>query len=93
MKYCTNCGNELLSDAAICHRCGFVQEAVQTKSNKDKWNVLWFVLSFLWWWVGLILYFDFRRSNAEKAKTCLNGMIGGLVFTAVLALMILTFFG
>lgn len=92
MKYCTNCGNELLSDAAICHRCGSMQEVTQSKLSKDKWNILWFILSFLWWWVGLILYFDFRRSNEGKAKTCLKGAIGGLVFAAVLALTIFTFF-
>ena len=68
MKYCSNCGKEIFDDAVVCPMCGSMQEKTEQKPVKDKMNIAWFIISFLWWWVGIILYFAFRKSNPQKAK-------------------------
>ena len=90
MKHCTNCGNEILNDSAICPMCGTMQEITEQKPQKDKMNIFWFIISFLWWWVGLILFFAFRKSNPHKAKVCLSGTLSVFAFAAIIGLIALT---
>ena len=89
MKHCTNCGNEILNDSAICPMCGTMQEITEQKPQKDKMNIFWFIISFLWWWVGLILFFAFRKSNPQKAKICLSGTLGAFGLAATVCLIML----
>ena len=89
MKYCSNCGKEILGDAAICPMCGSMQEKTEQKPVKDKMNIVWFIMSFIWWWVGIILYFAFRRSNPQKAKVCISGTISAFAVAAVIGLFAL----
>ncbi len=90
MKYCSQCGNEIFDDAAICARCGSLQKyREKVKPAKDRMNIFWFIISFLWWWVGLILYFGFKKSNPHKAKVCLRGTISVFVVAAIIGLIAL----
>ena len=89
MKYCSNCGKEILGDAAICPMCGSMQEKTEQKPVKDKMNIVWFIISFIWWWVGIILYFAFRKSNTQKAKVCIAGTLSALGIAAVIGLIAL----
>ena len=89
MKYCSNCGKEIFDDAVICPMCGSMQEKTKQKPVKDKMNIAWFVISFLWWWVGIILYFAFRKSNPQKAKVCISGTLTALGISAVIGLFAL----
>lgn len=89
MKYCSNCGKEIFDDAVICPMCGSMQEKTKQKPVKDKMNIAWFIISFLWWWVGIILYFAFRKSNPQKAKVCISGTISAFAVAAVIGLFAL----
>ena len=89
MKYCSNCGKEIFNDAVICPMCGSMQEKTNQKPVKDKMNIAWFIISFLWWWVGIILYFAFRKSNPQKAKVCISGTISVFIVAAVVGLTML----
>ena len=84
MKYCSNCGKEIFDDAVVCPMCGSMQEKTEQKPVKDKMNIAWFIISFLWWWVGIILYFAFRKSNPQKAKVCISGTISAFAVLAIL---------
>ena len=88
MKYCSNCGNELLDDAVICPQCGSMQEKTKQKPVKDIMNFFWFFISFAWWWVGIILYFSFRKSNPSKAKVCISGSIAALVISIIILIIV-----
>ena len=61
----------------------------RTKPVKDKMNIVWFIISFIWWWVGIILYFAFRKSNTQKAKVCIAGTLTALGISAVIGLIAL----
>ena len=88
MKYCSNCGKEIFDDAVICPMCGSVQEKTKAKPVKDKMNIFWFIISLAWWWVGIILYFAFRKSNPQKAKVCISGTIAALVISIIILIVI-----
>lgn len=89
MKYCSNCGKEIFDDAAMCPICGATQEITEIKPPKDKMNIFWFIISFLWWWLGLILYFTFRKSDPQKAKVCLSGVKCVFTFAIIVGLVML----
>ena len=89
MKYCSNCGKEIFDDAVICPICGATQEVTKIKPQKDKMNIFWFIISFLWWWLGLILYFNFRNSDPQKAKVCISGVKWLFIYAAVVGLTML----
>ena len=44
MKYCPNCGNELLANSNFCDRCGFSKNSINNKSNSNKKNGVWLAL-------------------------------------------------
>ncbi|MBP3630764.1 MAG: zinc-ribbon domain-containing protein [Clostridia bacterium] len=88
MKYCSNCGKEILDDAVICPMCGSMQEKTEQKPVKDKMNIVWFIISFVWWWVGIILYFAFRNSSPYKAKVCISGTLAALVISIIIFIII-----
>ena len=56
MKICPKCGNELFDDAVICTKCGSAQEKSKPQPTKDRMNIFWFIISFLVWWVGILLF-------------------------------------
>ena len=89
MKICPKCGNELFDDAVICTKCGSAQEKSKPQPTKDRMNIFWFIISFLWWWLGLILYFKFRNSDPQKAKVCLSGVKCVFTFAIIVGLVML----
>ena len=84
MKYCSNCGKEILGDAAICPMCGSMQEKTEQKPVKDKMNIVWFIISFLVWWVGILLFIYFKKDDPQKAKVCISGTISAFAVLAIL---------
>ena len=88
MKYCSYCGQQIFADAAICPLCGSTQAKSEQKPVREKMNVIWFLISFIWWWVGIILYFAFRKSNEHKAKVCIIGSLVALAISIVILIVI-----
>lgn len=89
MKYCYKCGNELFDEAVICPKCGCAQENFTQRQTKDSNNIFWFIISFLWWWVGFILFFVWKETAPNKAKMCLKGSLTVLALAAVVGVIAL----
>lgn len=90
MKYCAKCGKELFDEAVICPGCGCPQNGFpkEQKQTKDSSNPLWFVLSFLYWFIGLILYFVWKEVAPKKAKLCLWGAITAFLVSIVILIIV-----
>lgn len=90
MKICPKCGNELFDDSVICTRCGSAQQIIKPQPTKDCMNIFWFIISFLVWWVGILLFIYFRKDDPHKAKICLAGTISVFAFAAAVGMIALT---
>lgn len=77
MKECVNCGKEMPEEATVCPQCG---AAVAEKTEAEKVNIGFTVLSFFIPVIGIILFFTKRKKQPKTAKAC------GIV--AVIAVMI-----
>lgn len=89
MKICPKCGNELFDDAVICTKCGSAQEKSKPQPTKDRMNIFWFIISFLVWWVGILLFIYFKKDDPQKAKVCISGTISVFAVAAVIGLFAL----
>ncbi len=68
MKYCQNCGNELLNEAVVCPKCGCMTNLIPI--TVDIVNVPLCILSAFFPLFGLI-YWAVRYSTKPKcAKAC-----------------------
>ena len=82
--YCTNCGAEIAKDAYVCPKCGVLVK--QNNSAEDKPNIGFNILALLFPIVGIILYFSWRNTTPNKAKSILTfALIGwainiGIIF-------------
>ncbi len=88
MKHCSKCGKELMDEAVICPGCGCPQEGFQQKQTKDSSNPLWFVISFLYWFVGLILFAVWKEVAPKKAKLCLAGALTALIVSIIIIIFV-----
>ena len=68
---CSNCGKCYTRDYKACPNCGGVMFIDEAPINSDKNSVGLNILSFFIFWVGIILYFVYRKSSPKKAKGCL----------------------
>ena len=84
MKICPKCGNELFDDAGICTKCGSAQEKSKPQPTKDRMNLFWFIISFLVWWVGILLFIYFKKDDPQKAKVSISGTISAFAGLAIL---------
>ena len=71
MKYCSQCGKELVDEAVVCPNCGC---AVQAPANQqeDKPSTGLNILAFLFPVIGLILFagivISYRRQRKQKER-------------------------
>ncbi len=82
MKICPECESELFDDAVICTKCGSAQEKAKPQPTKDRMNIFWFIISFLVWWVGILLFIYFKKDDPKKAKVCISGTISAFAVLA-----------
>lgn len=87
MKFCSKCGKELFDEAVICPACGCPQKGYNTNQTKDSKNILWFILSFLYFWVGIILYFVWKDTAPSKAKLCITGSVSAIVVSVLILIV------
>ena len=86
MKYCQQCGSQLVDQAVVCPSCGC---AVQGPVNRqeDKPSAGLNVVALLFALIGLIMYLSFKKTMPVRAKVLekwtLIGFIVGLVISAV----------
>ena len=81
MKYCQQCGSQLVDQAVVCPNCGCINQ------QEDKPSTGLNVLAFLFPLIGLIMYLSFKKTMPVRAKALekwtLIGFIVGLVISAV----------
>ena len=91
---CRNCGAEIDDNAIFCSYCGSRTNGEQTNTGLgyDPYSTPTYfgpdtqesksitILSFLFWQVGTILWFVWRRTRPGKARSALKGLIGSVSF-------------
>ena len=75
MKYCSQCGKELVDEAVVCPNCGC---AVQAPANQqeDKPST------------GLILFLCFQNTTPVRAKAIGKWALDGFVVGVALSIMV-----
>ena len=78
MRFCSNCGKEIMDNAVICVNCGCaVNNNSATVYSDDAPNTGFAVLGFLFPLVGLILYLVNKDKSPLKAKSAGKGALIG----------------
>lgn len=94
MPYCTNCGNEINSEAVFCPHCG-VQIKSMTKSSSDSaydsGGLGWGILGFFIPLAGLILYVIWKDEKPKSAKSAGIGALIYVIFGLVVGLIYIIF--
>lgn len=72
MKYCQQCGSQLVDQADVCPNCGCAVQA-PVSQQEDKPSTGLNILAFLFPLVGLILYLCFQKTTPVRAKRSANG--------------------
>ena len=71
MKYCSQCGKELVDEAVVCPNCGCAVQA-PVNQQEDKPSTVLNILAFLFPVIGLILFagivISYRRQGKQKER-------------------------
>ena len=71
MKYCSQCGKELVDEAVVCPNCGCAVQA-PVNQQEDKPSTVLNILAFLFPVIGLILFagivISYRRQRKQKER-------------------------
>ena len=90
MKYCRECGKEIIEEAVICPYCGCPTGRCASVYEKDMPSTGLNILSFLIPLAGLIIYLMDRDRMPQRAlaagKWALIGMVVGVVLAFLLYL-------
>ncbi len=86
MKYCSQCGKELVDEAVMCPNSG---RAVQAPVNQqeDKPSTGLNILAFLFPLVGLILYLCFQKTTPVRAKAISKWALIGFIVAIALSVI------
>ena len=77
MKYCRNCGSQVLDEAVVCVKCGSSQGDI--KVNNDKGGFWWGLLGFVAPLAGLVLFLVFKDDKPGISKSCGIGALVGAI--------------
>ncbi|OUQ29954.1 hypothetical protein B5E79_05105 [Massilimicrobiota sp. An134] len=78
--YCHYCGKEVQEDMQYCPNCGYpLQNSPYVYHETDAPSFLFSLISFFAPLAGLVLYIIWRKDFPQKAKSCMNGMICGII--------------
>lgn len=87
MKYCQQCGSQLVDQAVVCPNCGCtVQEPINQQEDKPSTGLN--VLAFLFPLVGLILYLCFQKTTPVRAKAIGKWALDGFVVGIALSILV-----
>ncbi len=85
MKFCCQCGKELVDQAIVCPYCGCAASTIH--SEPDVPSIGLNILAFLFPLIGLILYCVYNEKAPNKAKGigkwALTGFVTGIVLTGL----------
>ncbi len=87
MKYCQQCGSQLVDQAVVCPNCGCtVQEPINQQEDKPSTGLN--VLAFLFPLVGLIMYLCFQKTTPVRAKAIGKWALDGFAVGAALSILV-----
>lgn len=86
MKYCSQCGKELVYEAVVCPNCGCAVQA-PVNQQEDKTSTGLNILAFLFPLVGLILYLCFQKTTPVRAKAIGKWALIGFVVGVALSIL------
>ncbi|WP_278627591.1 zinc ribbon domain-containing protein [Thomasclavelia cocleata] len=89
---CNKCGRQVIDGANFCPFCG-ADLRYQRNNNSglsgyinpnDETNFGYTLLSFFMPYIGLVLYIVWLKEFPKRAKSCLNGLIAGIICIIIL---------
>ena len=86
MKYCSNCGKEILDNTVICPHCGCATKELSVENPPKKFNVfalIGFILSFFIPVAGLVLSIIGLKKVPEYDQSGKGFSIAGITISAV----------
>lgn len=87
MKYCSQCGKELVDEAVVCPNCGCAVQA-PVSQQEDKPSTGLNMLAFLFPVIGLILFLCFQMTTPVRAKAIGKWAQDGFVVGVALSIMV-----
>ena len=84
MKYCSQCGKELVDEAVVCPNCGCAVQA-PVNQQEDKPSTVLNILAFLFPVIGLILFLCFQKTTPVRAKAIGKWALDGFVVGVALS--------
>lgn len=85
MKYCSQCGVQLVDQAVVCPRCGCAQQFVNPEDSGGFW---WGFLGFCLPLIGLILYAIWIDRAPLRAKSVGKGALMGVLLPLIILLVV-----
>lgn len=86
MKYCQQCGSQLVDQAVVCPNCGCtVQEPINQQEDKPSTGLN--VLAFLFPLIGLIMYLSFKKTMPVRAKAIGKWALIGFIVGVALSIL------
>ena len=82
MKYCSQCGKELVDEAVVCPNCGCAVQA-PVNPQEDKPSAGLNILAFLFPLVGLILFLVWKDTLPLRSKSCGKGALVGVILYVI----------
>lgn len=87
MKYCSQCGKELVDEAVVCPNCGCAVQA-PVNQQEDKPSTVLNILAFLFPVIGLILFLCFQKTTPVRAKAIGKWGLDGVVVGVALSILV-----
>ena len=88
MKYCNQCGNQLMDEAVVCPRCGCAVGATRAvNATPDVPSTGLNILAFLFPLIGLILYLVDKDKTPVKSKEIGKWALIGFIVSIVLGII------
>ena len=98
MRYCTDCGSPVNAGDAFCQNCGAKIEEIHSDDatvfgSSEKYvdtrdytpKPFLTVISFIFWWLGLIIYAVNKKERPGRASSAIKGVIAFLCMLVPIA--------
>lgn len=79
--FCNKCGKQIPGDAKFCPECGANLTAQNGQGDETSFGYA--LLSFFIPVVGLVLFIVWNKEYPKRAKSCLYGIIAGVIIWVV----------
>lgn len=87
MKYCYNCGKEVIDEAVVCVGCGvsLKNKFGNVETNSD--NVIYLLIGIFLPLIGFILWLIWKDEYPIRAHNCGKGALISVIGSAILSII------